>query len=118
MLKEIPKGWGKEVIIAHNELYCAKMLCYDRAGSTSSMHFHKNKDETFYVQKGSFELITIDTNDAKQSSHILTVGDTWRLRPLDLHQVKALEDGSVIFEVSTFDEPSDNYRVIPGDSQK
>ena len=117
MLKEIPKGWGKEVIIAHNELYCAKLLCYDRAGSKSSMHFHKNKDETFYVQKGSFKLFVIDPRDAKVYSHILKIGDTWRLHPLDLHQVMALEDDSIIFEVSTFDEPSDNYRVYPGDSQ-
>jgi quercetin dioxygenase-like cupin family protein len=118
MLKEIPKGWGKEVIIVFTELYCAKYLCYDRAGNKSSMHFHKNKDETFYVEKGSFKITLMDTDNAREHSHVINQGETWRMKPFTLHQVEALEDGSVILEVSTYDCPEDNYRVRPGDSQR
>ena len=45
-------------------------------------------------------------------------GDLMRLKPLTIHQIQALEDDTVIIEVSTPDEPTDNYRVRPGDSQK
>ena len=34
------------------------------------------------------------------------------------HQVQCLTDRGSITEVSTADDPEDNYRVIPGDSQK
>jgi quercetin dioxygenase-like cupin family protein len=118
MLKEIPKGWGREEILVFTELYCAKRLCYDRAGGKSSMHFHKNKDETFRVEKGSFKITLINTADATEHSHVIHQGETWRLKPLTLHQLEALEDGSVMLEVSTYDSPEDNYRVRPGDSQR
>jgi hypothetical protein len=36
---------------------------------------------------------------------------------LSLHQLTSLEDDSIIFEVSTHDDPEDSYRVAPGDSQ-
>jgi len=32
------------------------------------------------------------------------------------HQLICIEAGTVV-EVSTYDDPDDNYRVIPGDSQ-
>jgi hypothetical protein len=52
-----------------------------------------------------------------QGSAILLKGDTWRNEPLFPHQVICLEEGTLI-EVSTPDSVEDNYRVLPGDSQK
>jgi len=45
-------------------------------------------------------------------------GDVWRNPPLMPHQLEALEDNSSLTEVSTPDSVEDNYRIIPGDSQK
>jgi hypothetical protein len=41
----------------------------------------------------------------------------WRNEPLEPHQLICLEEGTII-EVSTPDSVEDNYRVMPGDSQK
>lgn len=117
MVREEPKGWGREIIFADTPAYCGKLLCFDKALSKFSMHFHDSKIETWYVQKGSFTVSWIDTKTSKQSHQNLRAGDVWHNPRLLPHQLTALEDGSVIIEVSTADSKDDNYRVMPGDSQ-
>ena len=110
------KGWGTEDIWATNDKYCGKMLHFDE-GKMFSMHFHKEKDETWYVIEGRFIVKYIDTKDATTYEKMLTTGDIWHNPPLLPHQLICLEEG-MICEVSTADSIDDNYRVMPGDSQK
>lgn len=111
----VEKGWGHELIWATNEKYCGKLLKFNQ-GARFSMHFHADKDETWYVLSGKFEVKYIMTKDASQRSEILEQGATWRNLPLEPHQLICLEEGTII-EVSTPDSVEDNYRVAPGDSQ-
>jgi len=111
----VPKGWGYEEIFATNDLYCGKLMHFE-PNAKFSMHFHAEKDETWYVLSGKFEVKTIDTKNAKQQTQILQQGSTWRNKPLEPHQLICLEKGTII-EVSTPDSVEDNYRVLPGDSQ-
>jgi uncharacterized RmlC-like cupin family protein len=116
-MNKIPKGWGYELIFASTEEYCGKILFFERMNAKSSMHFHKTKDETWYVQTGRFILRYIDTDTAQVIEKVLNVGDVWRNPPLLPHQLEALEDNSSVLEVSTQDTVEDNYRVFAGDSQ-
>ena len=111
----IPKGWGEEIIWANTDKYCGKFLNF-KAGARFSMHFHKDKDETWYVLSGKFELRFINTKNAQQTVQELTAGDVWHNPPLSPHQLICFEEGTII-EVSTPDSVEDNYRVLPGDSQ-
>jgi len=115
---KVEKGWGYELIWATNDKYCGKIMVFDRVGAKFSMHFHKEKDETWFVNNGRFLLKWIDTNTAEFKSQELTEGMTWRNPPLQPHQVVCMEAGSSITEVSTPDSVEDNYRIAPGDSQK
>jgi len=112
----VPKGWGHEIIFENNELYCGKLLCFKK-GAKFSMHYHMIKDETWYVQEGSFLYRWIDTETAEVNEVELRVGASVRQRPGQPHQLEALEDG-VVYEVSTEHFDSDSYRVWRGDSQK
>ena len=112
----VEKGWGSEFIFATNDKYCGKLLHFNKA-SKFSMHFHAQKDETWYVLSGSFEVRWIDTADASEKLVQLHQGDTWHNKPLLPHQLICIEEGTII-EVSTPDSVEDNYRVQPGDSQK
>jgi mannose-6-phosphate isomerase-like protein (cupin superfamily) len=112
----VEKGWGRENIWATNDKYCGKLLEFN-TGAKFSMHFHAEKDETWYVLSGKFKVICIDTKNASQYEHYLNVGDVWHNEPLLPHQVICLEAGTII-EVSTPDSIADNYRVSKGDSQK
>lgn len=112
----VEKGWGSELIWATNDKYCGKLLQFNK-DAKFSMHFHATKDETWYVLSGKFEVKYIMTQDASIRSTILEAGAVWRNEPLEPHQVICLEEG-VLIEVSTPDSVEDNYRVMPGDSQK
>jgi mannose-6-phosphate isomerase-like protein (cupin superfamily) len=111
----VGKGWGSELIWASNDKYCGKLLKF-KTGSKFSMHFHAEKDETWYVLSGEFKVIVIDTSNAIQSEYALSQGDSWHNPPLLPHQVICIKEG-VLIEVSTPDSVEDNYRVLPGDSQ-
>jgi quercetin dioxygenase-like cupin family protein len=112
----VSKGWGHELIWATNDRYCGKMMHFD-TGARFSMHFHREKEETWYVQSGKFVVKWIDTTNAQQNEQELNPGDTWHNPPCMPHQLICVEEGTVV-EVSTPDSVEDNYRVQPGDSQK
>ena len=112
---QVPKGWGEELIIENNELYCGKLLIF-KAGCKFSMHYHMIKDETWYVDKGEFIYRWIDAESAETVEVKLKPGDVVRQKPGQPHQLEALTDG-VVFEVSTQHFDSDSYRVWKGDSQ-
>jgi len=112
----VKKGWGCEDIWATNDKYCGKFLNFAE-GAKFSMHFHAEKDETWYVQSGKFIVKWIDTKTANVIEVPLAEGDTWHNPPLLPHQLICIEAGTII-EVSTADSIEDNYRVLPGDSQQ
>lgn len=112
----VKKGWGSEMIFATNDRYCGKLLNFNK-DAKFSMHFHAEKDETWYVLKGKFLVKLINTTNAEAYERELNEGDTWRNTPLMIHQLICIEEGTII-EVSTPDSVEDNYRVGKGDSQK
>lgn len=112
----VEKGWGHEFIWATNDKYCGKLLKFNK-GAKFSMHFHAVKDESWYILSGKFLIKFIETKDASMHEIELKEGDVWRNRPFQPHQVICIEEGTII-EVSTPDSIEDNYRIMPGDSQK
>jgi mannose-6-phosphate isomerase-like protein (cupin superfamily) len=112
----VKKGWGSELIWATNDKYCGKLLNFNK-DAKFSMHFHREKEETWYVLSGKFLLKYINTETAVTHEKLLEKGDVWHNPPLLPHQVICLEEGSLI-EVSTPDSVEDNYRIAKGDSQK
>lgn len=112
----VEKGWGNEIIFATTDKYCGKLLNFNKS-SKFSMHFHAEKDESWYVLTGKFIVKVIDTTTSKQHDIVLEPGNTWHNKPLMPHQLICIEEGTII-EVSTPDSVEDNYRVLPGDSQR
>lgn len=68
------------------------------------MHYHKNKDETFYVLEGEVLM------EAEGKEKVMEKGDTQRITPLMRHRFSGLEN-SLIIEFSTHHEESDSYRL-------
>ena len=113
---KVDKAWGHEDIWCTNDKYCGKFMLFNQ-GAKFSMHFHAEKDETWYVLRGKFIVKWIDTKTATTYEKELNVGDTWHNPPLFPHQLICVETGTII-EVSTPDSVEDNYRVMPGDNQQ
>jgi mannose-6-phosphate isomerase-like protein (cupin superfamily) len=110
------KAWGYELWIANHEMYCGKLLVFNK-DKKFSMHYHMIKEESWYVSKGEFEYRWIDTETAEVKATLIREGDVVDLVLGQPHQLKALTEGATIFEVSTKHYEEDSYRVLPGDSQ-
>lgn len=108
----VKKGWGKEIIFVNNDEYCGKILSFEK-GKKFSMHYHLKKKETWYVSKGSFILIWIETENGITHTEYLHVGDIITNERGEPHQLIALEDSDV-FEVSTKHYDEDSYRLWKG----
>jgi mannose-6-phosphate isomerase-like protein (cupin superfamily) len=106
------KGWGKEIVFVNNGEYCGKILSFEK-GKKFSMHYHLLKKETWYVSRGRFIFIWIDTSTGTKHSEYLEVGDVVTNERGEPHQLIALEDAD-IFEVSTQHFDSDSYRIWKG----
>ncbi len=97
--RRVDKPWGFELIWALSERYCGKVL-FIRAGHALSLQFHREKDESWYVQQGRAELELAQPGDATPASEVVGPGAAFRLPPGTVHRVRALEDTSLL-EVST-----------------
>ena len=110
--KFVEKKWGHETWLANNEKenYCGKILRINQ-GCSSSMHYHMDKHETFYVTDGTLQIILIDTEQAIEEHHIVLEGCTFEIERGQPHQLLAY-DGEVEFiEISTFHKDSDSKRI-------
>lgn len=105
----VKKEWGHEEWIVNNDKYCGKKLIF-KEGYHFSMHYHKVKDETFYVLTGKLYLET-EYNGVKES-HLLQPGDIVHIKPNMLHRLTALTDAEII-EFSTHHMDEDSYRTSP-----
>ena len=78
-IKHVPKGWGHEKWIVNTEEYCGKLLFFNE-GKRCSWHYHKVKDETFYLQSGRILLYYGDSDDlAEARDVILEPGDKFHI---------------------------------------
>lgn len=97
------KLWGSEEWLANTEHYCGKILTLN-AGFRCSYHYHKKKDETFYVLDGQVYL------NLEGQEMVLNEGDSQRVLPGQRHSFASLADISRIIEISTHHEEEDSYR--------
>ena len=97
--RRVEKPWGYELIWAHTELYVGKVL-FVRAGHSLSLQFHKEKDESWYVQSGRGELELGESGRGILNTEIVVPGAAFRFEPGTVHRVTALEDLTIL-EVST-----------------
>lgn len=102
-VKRVPKVWGEEIWMANTDLYCGKKLVLNE-GKRCSLHYHKNKDETFYIDKGKVLM------EVEGEIKIMGVGEAILIKPNMKHRFSGLEN-SLIIEISTHHEDSDSYRV-------
>jgi mannose-6-phosphate isomerase-like protein (cupin superfamily) len=101
-IKKVDKVWGSEEWIANTDKYCGKILNLNK-GYRCSLHYHKNKDETFYILDGE---VLIELGDERK---MLKKGDSIRVLPGVKHRFTGLKKSKII-EFSTHHEETDSYR--------
>ena len=97
-VKRVEKPWGHELVFAATDRYCGKII-FVRAGEQLSLQFHREKDETIFVQSGRAEFEIGDPGGALDIE-VVGSGRAFRLVAGTVHRIRALED-TVLLEVST-----------------
>jgi len=98
------KIWGHEEVLIDTPEYSAKLLFVNK-GYISSIHYHKYKDETFYVLEGTLEIRLEDRVVC------MSKGDIYRLTPNTQHSFWATTPVCKILEISYCPVENDNYRL-------
>ena len=113
-MTHVDKGWGWERWIVNCEEYCGKLLFFEK-DKQCSWHFHKLKDEVFYVQSGRLLVKYSDGDKLEDAEEIvLEAGDNFHVYRGLRHRMIALQD-TELFEFSTQHFDSDSYRIEKGD---
>ena len=113
-IKFVKKGWGYEKWIVNKSLYCGKLLFFKK-GKKCSWHYHKEKDEVFFLQSGRMIVRYSEEDTLDYADEImLEPGMNFYIYPGLRHQMEAIED-SELYEFSTEHFDEDSYRVVKGD---
>lgn len=104
------KSWGWEEWIVNNDHYCGKRLHFTKMDGATSLHFHVKKDETMYVESGSFVVDMVNTVLGTVNPFQMEVGHSLHIPPLTPHRIRCISPG-VMVEFSTHHEDLDSYRI-------
>jgi mannose-6-phosphate isomerase len=96
---KVEKPWGWELIWALTDDYCGKLL-FVKAGESLSLQFHREKDESWYVESGRARIEMAAPGETVPQTEVVGAGTAFRIRPGTVHRVTAVED-TMILEVST-----------------
>lgn len=114
----VNKKWGYEVWIENNNLYCGKHL-HVLPQKYCSVHYHKNKKETFYVTKGELSLqYSVNLNKdiwdlGLVEILVLRQGESFTIDPYTAHRFTSNTGYPCDFiEISTHHDDNDSYRII------
>lgn len=123
----VAKGWGHELWIVNTERYCGKQLTV-LPRKWCSIHYHKIKDETFYVLDGTLMLEYAGSNIVDRliqtpgmwnmfANRIeLQKGDSFRISPGQPHRFTSNTNHPCTFiEFSTHHSDDDSHRIVKGD---
>jgi mannose-6-phosphate isomerase-like protein (cupin superfamily) len=116
----ISKKWGYEIVVVNNDFYCGKKL-HVLPLKWCSVHYHKNKKETFYVISGELKLqySTIldfeywNSNNEHITTLILKSGESFTIDTMIAHRFTSNTSLFCEFiEFSTHHDDADSYRII------
>jgi mannose-6-phosphate isomerase len=95
---KVEKPWGHEIHWAVTGNYVGKIL-FIKTGESLSVQYHREKDETIYIQSGKM-VLSVGEDPEKLDRVELTPGTAFHIPPGLIHQMESVEDCTV-FEVST-----------------
>ena len=108
--RKVIKKWGYEIWFANNEEYCGKLLFINQhmCSSDGAFHYHKIKDETFFVIEGYLDLDYYE--NGVFYSITLAPLQSFRVYPGMKHRFSTKSRECRFIEASTTHRESDSYR--------
>jgi len=97
--RRVDKPWGYEQIWAQTERYVGKLLVIE-PGKRLSLQYHRRKDETILVLRGTLRL-HLEIEEGSVSELDLAPGEHRRIPVGRRHRFEALDERVELVEVST-----------------
>jgi quercetin dioxygenase-like cupin family protein len=97
-MRRVEEIWGTELIWAQTDKYIAKTLTII-PGQKTPKQYHRRKDKTIYVTKGTLVLELGSAGDMVRM--VCHSGYRKRISPGTIHRMSAPSTGCVVQEVST-----------------
>ena len=108
--------WGYEIVWASNDLYCGKILVFEKVAAKTTVNIHKNRKKSWFINSGRFKFTFVDVKTGQTIEATLEEGKTVDIAEMSPHSVEALQPNSMIFEVGTADDLDDQFRLSPDDA--
>ena len=108
---------GEFVQIAYREDIGHIAFFQLRAGFFRGSHYHKRKEEIFYVVSGKIEAVFMDMDSQFREEHVLEKGDRIRVKTGCAHIFRGLEESFVIEYSPQYYDKHDAYIVDFGVQQ-
>ena len=96
-VSRVDKPWGYELRFVRTDRYAGKIL-FIKAGAQLSLQYHETKDEAFYVQSGTLDLVL--GRGGEQRVVRMQPGESRHITTGTVHRFRAVTD-TLLFEVST-----------------
>jgi D-lyxose ketol-isomerase len=100
--------WGSEARFVNTSEYCGKLIELNAPNVKSSLHYHKEKKETFIVLAGEVFIEIIEKRSVGMGP--MLAGEQVTIYPGQRHRFWA-ENPALIMEVSTHHEDDDTFRL-------
>ena len=97
--RRVDKPWGWELIWAETDRYVGKVL-FVKAGESLSLQFHREKEESWYMQSGRAKVELGDAGDPVLKEEVVAAPAFFHFVPGTVHRISAIED-TLVYEVST-----------------
>jgi len=103
--------WGYEIVWTSTDKFCGKILVFTKAGNKTSMTMHREKCKSWFINGGRLKMSYINTQTGEMQETEMTEGMTFEAGPMAPYQVECLQDETIVFEVSTPDVLTDNFKI-------
>lgn len=107
------KVWGTEYWLTNDLSHCCKALVLT-GGFQCSLHYHEEKDETFFVVSGEVLMETGSATIGEEravTSRVMRAGDYVRIAPYTVHRFTGMADSSLLVEASSHHREEDSHRL-------
>jgi len=112
------KRWEEEkgefIQIAYQEEIHHIALFEIRKGFSRGNHYHRKKEEIFYVFRGKLKTLFMDMESLQKEERVLEKGEKIRIKPLCGHFFYALEDALLAEYSPQVYEEEDTHKINLG----
>lgn len=103
--------YGYEITWVNNETYYGKILVFEKKDARLSLHFHKDRSKSWFVNAGQFKVQWVDTKDGRVYAKELPEGSVFHVPALMPVALESVVANSAMAETGNFNNIDDIYRL-------